>query len=301
MRYSRICLLTSAMACVALSGAASAQEAGAGTSAPQNATGSEEIIVMAQRRDESLSKTPVAVQIVGGDALERAQIRTQDDLRFVAPGLSIRAGIDSNEINFAVRGQSKDPLSDTAPGAVPYFNEVPVQFSRGAAIFYDLQSVQVLKGPQGTLFGRTATGGAVLVTTAKPQNEFGGSVGASVGDFDLRLIEAAINVPLVEDKVLLRVAGIYRERTGFQRNICPGLVGRVGNGYKYGVRPSITLNLGEFRNELVADYFKSTGSPLNPIISGLVPFAGAGAPFVPAEFFYAGLPRRLRAPQALPR
>ena len=106
-----------------------------------------DIIVTAQRRDESLAKTPVAVQIVGTEALDRAQVRTQDDLRMVAPGLTIRAGIDSNEINFAVRGQSKDPLSDTAPGAVPYFNEVPIPFSRGAAIFYDLQSVQVLKGP----------------------------------------------------------------------------------------------------------------------------------------------------------
>ena len=248
-----------------------------------------DIIVTAQRRDESLAKTPVAVQIVGTEALDRAQVRTQDDLRFVAPGLTIRAGIDSNEINFAVRGQSKDPLSDTAPGAVPYFNEVPIPFSRGAAIFYDLQSVQVFKGPQGTLFGRTATGGAVLTTTQKPKNEFGGYVGGSLGDFNLRLIEGAINVPLVEDKVLLRVAGIYRERNGFQRNIFPGLQGRVGDSEKYGIRPSLTLNLGSFRNETVVDYFKSKGSPLNPIISGLVPFTGRGAPFIPAEFLYAGV------------
>lgn len=284
-------LLAGSAAMLALPTAAWAQEAPTPSAAEASSEQGnlDDIIVTAQRRDESLSKTPVAIQIVGGEALDRAQIRTQDDLRVVTPGLSIRAGIDSNDTNFAVRGQSKDPLSDTAPGAVPYFNEVPVPFSRGAALFYDLQSVQVFKGPQGTLFGRTATGGAVLVTTGKPQDEFGGYVSGSIGDFDLRLIEGAINVPVVEDKVLLRVAGIYRERDGFQRNIFPGLEGRVGNSEKWGVRPSLTLNFGGFRNEAVVDYFESKGSPLNPVISGLVPFTGVGAPFVPAELLYAGV------------
>lgn len=246
-----------------------------------------DIIVTAQRRDESLSRTPVAVQIVGSEALERAQIRTQDDLRFVTPGLSIRSGVDSNEINFAVRGQSQDPLSDTLPGAVPYFNEVPISFSRGASVFYDLQSVQVLKGPQGTLFGRTATGGAILVTTAKPQRDFGGYVSGSLGNYDLRLIEGGVNVPVVDDTLLVRVAGIYRERNGFQRNIFPGLEGRIGDSRRWGVRPSVTLDVGAFRNELVVDYFRSRGT-VTPVISGLVPFTGMGPPFVPIELIYAG-------------
>ena len=248
-----------------------------------------DIIVTAQRRDESLSRTPVSVQIVGADALDKAQIRTQDDLRSVAPGLSIRSGVDANELNFAVRGQSKDPLTDTQPGVLPYFNEVPIGGGKvGASVFYDLQSVQLLKGPQGTLFGRSATGGAVLYTTAKPTDKFGGSIGVSLGDYALHSIDGAINVPLVDDKVLLRVAGVYREREGFQYNIFPGR-GRIGDNQRYGVRPSLTVNLGSFHNELVVDYLHTNGTPLNPVITGLIPFTGAGAPFVPATLLYAGV------------
>lgn len=252
-------------------------------------TGYGEIVVTAQRRAEALSKTPVSVQVVSSDALEKAQVRTQDDLRAVAPGLSIRAGVDSNELNFAVRGQSKDPLSDTEPGVLPYFNEVPVGGGKiGASAYYDLASVQLLKGPQGTLFGRSATGGAVLYTTMKPQKEFGGNIGGSIGDYALHSVDGAINVPIVGDSVLFRVAGIFRERHGFQTNIFPG-GHREGDTQRWGVRPSLTLDAGPIHNELVVDYLNTQGASLNPVITGLLPFTGTGAPFVPATLLYGGV------------
>ena len=295
---SKAVLLTSSAMLLLIPAALSAQQApstvptpmtAASAQAPQSEGAMGDIIVTAQRRDESLSRTPVSVQIVGADALEKAQVRTQDDLRSVAPGLSIRSGVDANELNFAVRGQSKDPLTDTQPGVLPYFNEVPIGGGKvGASVFYDLQSVQLLKGPQGTLFGRSATGGAVLYTTAKPTNELSGNIGGSLGDYALRSVDGAINVPIVDNKVLLRVAAVYRERQGFQYNIFPGR-GRVGDNQRYGGRASLAVNLGGFHNELVVDYLHTNGTPLNPVITGLIPFTGVGAPFVPATFLYAGV------------
>lgn len=257
----------------------------------------EDIIVTAQRRDESLSRTPVSVQVIDAGALADAQVRGQEDLRTLAPGLSIRSGVNSNELNFAVRGQSRDPLSEGEPGALPYVNEVPVGGGKvSSALYYDLQSIQVLKGPQGTLFGRSATGGAVLITTQRPKNEFGGYISGSVGNYDLFGAEGAINVPLIDEKVLLRVAGIYREHDGYQRNIFPNLPSSVGDTDQWGIRPSLTVNLSDsFSNEFVLDYSETTGTPLGPVISGLVPFTGVGAPFVPVTFLYAGTAPAARA------
>ena len=280
----RILLCGSALL-AALPTSAFAQEAQT-ASANQGA----DIIVTAQRRDESLSKTPVAVQIIGADQLQKAQVKTQDDLRVALPGLQIRSGVDSTELNFAVRGQSKDPLTESAPGVLPYFNEVPLGGGKiDASLFYDLQSVQALKGPQGTLFGRSAVGGAVLYTTAKPQKDFGGFVDGSIGDHALYSADGAVNLPIVADTLLLRVAGAYRERHGFQFNDFPGNVGRLGDTRKYGIRSSVTLNLDRFHNDLVVDYQHTKGAEFNSVISGLIPFTGVGAPFVPTALLYGGI------------
>ena len=92
----------------------------------------------------------------------------------------------------------------------------------GASTFYDLQSVQVLKGPQGTLFGRNATGGAVLYTAAKPTNETDGMLRVRAGNYDLQEFEGMYNVPLVDDKVLLRAAFNTIRKDGYIDNIVTG-------------------------------------------------------------------------------
>jgi outer membrane receptor protein involved in Fe transport len=134
-------------------------------SSTDNSGGLEEIVVTAQRREQSLEKTPIAVSVVGADALAQQQIVTEQDLVAAVPGLTVRAGLSSNQLNYAIRGQSLDLFSFNRPGVLPYFNEVQVSSNATSSAFYDLQSIQVLKGPQGTLFGRSATGGAVLPTT----------------------------------------------------------------------------------------------------------------------------------------
>ncbi|MBB5684817.1 TonB-dependent receptor [Sphingobium boeckii] len=253
-----------------------------------------DIIVTAQRRDESLSKTPVAVSVFNSETLAKNQIVSEQDLHIATPGLSVRSGLSSNNLNYAIRGQSRDVYSGTRPGVLPYFNDVQIGGAGGASLFYDLSSVQVLKGPQGTLFGRSATGGAVLFSTAKPTDELNGYASGLLGNYGARKIEGAINLPLAQNAngsaLLARVAGFYDTRNGFQTNVFdPGSPRREGDHNRWGIRGSLTAQLGDrFRNELVVDYYKYDGSNTIPSISGLMPFTGVGAPFIPAELLYAG-------------
>jgi iron complex outermembrane recepter protein len=282
-KISRL-LATTAVLSLAVSGSAAFAQSGT-ESEDGIATG--EIIVTAQRRDESLSRTPVAVAIVSSEQLDRAQIKTEGDLRVATPGLAVRAGLTDTQLNFSLRGQSQDPFSDTRPGVLPYFNEVPLAGQGIATALYDLQSVQVLKGPQGTLFGRSATGGAVLYTTARPTDEFGGQVSLTGGSRNYVKAEGSLNIPLVEDKVLLRVAGFYNEKDGFQRNLYDGA--RVGDRHSEGGRVTLLVKPSDsFRNTLIYDYYHIDGQNTASILAGLLPFTGVGYPFVPLEFLYAG-------------
>jgi iron complex outermembrane receptor protein len=251
--------LLSGIACAAVSAwgsPASAQNATAPAKGADNqAAATGEIIVTAQRRSESLSKTPVSAAVLSSDTLEKAQIISEQDLRAAVPGLTVRAGISANQLNYALRGQTLDAFSDGAPGVLPYINDVQVNGSGdgGATAFYDLQSVQVLKGPQGTLFGRSAIGGAVLFTTQKPKEDFGGYIDGTLGDNDLKKVEGAINVPLIKEKLLLRVAGFYEHRDGYQYNIFTN--SRIGGLNRFGLRGSLTAKFGEnIKNDLVVDY-----------------------------------------------
>ena len=222
--------------------------------------GTGDIIVTAQRRSESLSRTPVSVSVLSSDLLTKRAVTSEADLPSVSPGLTVRATANSNALNYAIRGQSLDAFSGTRPGVLPYVDEVQVG-GGGATAFYDLQSIQVLKGPQGTLFGRNATGGAVLFTTAKPTNKVEGYALGRVGNYDLRQVEGAVNIPIVDDRILLRVAAFYEKRAGFQRDIYQGV--RAGNVDRYAIRGSLTIKpVNGVRNDLVVDYYSAKGNSL---------------------------------------
>lgn len=255
---------------------------------PPGDQGLQDIVVTAQRRDESLSRTPVAVAVLTAEALKDAQVNSEQDLRLATPGLAVRATLNSNQLNFSLRGQSQDGLSGTRPGVLPYLNEVQISGNAGATAFYDLQSVQVLKGPQGTLFGRSATGGAVLFTTARPSDAFEGYASALGGNLNALKFEGAVGGPLGDDALQGRIAAVYTRRDGFQRNILDG--GREGDYERWGIRASFTAHLSDrLRNDLVFDYFRSDSESTVGVISGLLPLGTPGTPpFFPSELLYGG-------------
>ena len=230
-----------------------------------------EIIVTAQRRSTNLERTPVAVSVISSDTLAKAAISTQSDLQTAVPGLLVRQTTNSNDLNYAIRGQSLDAFSNTRPGVLPYFNEV--QIGGGASgSFYDLESVQVLKGPQGTLFGRSATGGAVLFTSAKPSNDLGGYVSAAAGSYSTFKGEGAINVPLIPGALLARLSGFAQTNDGYQYDLYQQRT--LGNADRYGGRLSVEARIGDkLKNNVVVDYYSAKGRSVIGVLSSLNPNA----------------------------
>ena len=190
------------------SGIAQAQDASGGVqSSIADTQDSDEnaIIVTARRIEEKLSEVPVTVAAFDSEALAQRQINSEETLQIATPGLTTKQSISSNYLNYAIRGQSVGAFSYSPPAVVTYFNEVPVG-GTSATTFFDLSSIQVLKGPQGTLFGRNATGGAVIYQSQLPNSEFEGYLRAGYGNFDNTEIEGAINIP-ISKHIALRVAG----------------------------------------------------------------------------------------------
>ena len=224
-RYSNRKITNAALAggfcsVLALSGLAApalGQQASGSTATPDL----EEIVVTARRRSENLSSVPISISAIGADEILERSIRTDSDLQVAVPGLTIRQTQGNNSLTYSIRGQSADTFSGSASAVVAYLNEVPLTIS-GASTFYDLESIQVLKGPQGTLFGRNTTGGAVLYTAARPTNEQEGMIRVRAGNYDLTEVEGMLNVPLVDDKVLLRAAFNTVDRDGYINNIRTG-------------------------------------------------------------------------------
>jgi iron complex outermembrane recepter protein len=248
-----------------------------------------EIVVTAQRRSETLERTPVAVTVVSGETLARQAVTSERDLQFVAPGLTVRTSQNDNQLNYSLRGQTVDAYTSSLPSVLPYVNEVQTGGSSSTA-FFDLQSVQVLKGPQGTLFGRNSTGGAVLFTTAKPTRELSGYGAAHYGRFNDVQVEGAVGGPLVKDKVLVRLAAVYRNRDGYQHNLFYnndlGKVDRLGLRFSMAINPD-----GPISNDLVVDYYRANGSNISPVVSYVVPVSAnvPGNPFVTDNVFFPGL------------
>lgn len=206
----------------AASSAAASPSTPSGPSAPaaQATTSLADLVVTARRRAENLQRVPVSMTALGPEALARASSTNVTALAQVVPGLSIFTPSDPNNHSFAIRGQ-QFTFGTLFPAVIAYFAEVPVQrVSDGS--FLDLSNVQVLKGPQGTLFGRVTDGGAILLTPAKPTNQYGGYLQAGLGNYNQRAVEGVVNIPIVSGKVLLRVSGEVNRRDGYTYNLFDG-------------------------------------------------------------------------------
>ena len=217
----------------------------------------EEVVVSARRREESLQDVPVAMSAFGSDQINERGIETEADLQMNTPGLMVRATNSSNQLSYSLRGQSIDAFSYSAPAVLAYVNEVQAG-GVSASSFFDLASIQVLKGPQGTLFGRNATGGAVLYATQAPESEFGGYVKVGVGSYSDKSLEGAVNVPIT-DTLFARVAGLFRTRDGWQTNLYNG--DKLAEVDTDNLRLSLLYTENRIENSFVAYVAKHGGRP----------------------------------------
>jgi iron complex outermembrane receptor protein len=219
---------------------AATQAAGEPAGAPKQPEAEEgrqnltEIVVTARRREESLQSVPVSITALSGAEITQKNIVSTQDLQAHVPGLQTRAAAYSRQqVSFRIRGLGQ-AIGGSLPSVVTYFQDVPTN-AAGPGLLYDLESVQVLKGPQGTLFGRNTVGGAVLINPKQPTSELGGYLDVSAGSLDYRRVQGAINVPL-SDAIKLRVAFDSNEREGFTTDI--------GTGQKLDGRNYFDLRVG---------------------------------------------------------
>jgi iron complex outermembrane receptor protein len=217
-------ILLGSVAFLALTTNALANETAAAETAQDQATtapdgeeraGINDIIVTASRRAENIQKSALSIQAISADDLIRANISKPEDLTAIAPGVQI--GTAGPLAQVYIRGVGNYSTQVFAEGAVA-FNLDGVYISRPWAtrgMFYDLERVEVLKGPQGTLYGRNASGGAINVITAKPKlGEVSGFIEGQVGNYDLLEGTAAINVPL-GSTAAIRASGRLSRRDGY--------------------------------------------------------------------------------------
>lgn len=217
--------LSSAAASITLSAALAvtpsfAQDAQAEGEATET-TGLNDIVVTAQRRAQNLQDTPVAVTAMSASELTNRQISTAGDLLAKVPNLNGTTTVGAETgVSLFLRGVGQDEQISTFDPAVGIYIDgiyVARQVSQNSTLF-DVERVEVLRGPQGTLYGRNTSGGAVKFIRKRPEGEFGGFATASVGNYETYEASGAINLPL-SDKVYARVGGWFTQQDkGYQKN-----------------------------------------------------------------------------------
>lgn len=207
----------------------------------------EGLIVTAQKRAQQARDVPAAVTVLDGKFLQRNNIRDLDVLSGYVPGLNIQVQ-STNRPGFVIRGLTSDDAGAGSQSRVSvYFNNVPSSRPIGSVFeVYDMAGVEVLKGPQGTLFGKGALAGAVHFIPQRPVARREGMLSAGFGNYGQQVYTAVINTPLYKDKLLIRAAGTFNHRNGYVENTFGGtlngkhtLAGRLSLSYQPGSRTSI--------------------------------------------------------------
>ena len=183
-----------------------------------------DIIVTATRRSESLSDVPIAVSAVSGEALANTGATDVRALNQLAPSLLVSGA--TSEVNFSARVRGVGTVGENAglESSVALFIDGVYRSRTGVGLseLGDIERVEVLRGPQGTLFGRNASAGLINIVTKGPSFDFGGSASATYGNYDYIRLDGSVTGPLVADKLAFRLDGVWQQRDGFIKNVTPG-------------------------------------------------------------------------------
>jgi iron complex outermembrane recepter protein len=214
--------------------------------AGEEAADSSEIVVTAAKRSENLQDVPIAISAIGGNDLARSRINNVDALVTKVANLQLTSIVGDNTPIFALRGVSMSDysLNQSSPVATYYDEVYKGNFAFLGVAMYDLERVEVLKGPQGTLYGKNTTGGAVnLITRTAKLGETSGSASAGYGNYNRIDLNGAVNVPL-GDKAALRVAGTFAKADGWFKNVVPGKAD-LAETREWGVRGSLYVEASD--------------------------------------------------------
>lgn len=249
----KLLLSAAATASIAVAAPAFAQENArdSGTEAGEDGA----IIVTATKSGKSLEDTGGSISVLGAGDVGAGGIEDAGDLASAVPNVSVGDQFGVNRT--FIRGIGLTSIDLGADGAVAFLQN-GAMISRPAAQlsgFYDVQQIEVLRGPQGTTYGRGATGGVINIVTARPTSQFGGYARATYGNYDARTLEGALGGPITGENLMFRVAGKYEKRDGYGTNLFTG--NPVDDRDAYAIRGSLLAKLSSNLDLLiVADHFK---------------------------------------------
>lgn len=269
------------MACSALTTPAFAQDEAQDAPAVRD---DNVIIVTATRRAQDVQDIPLAVTAISPQQLESQRVVNIQQIAALAPSFtSSQAQLASGSVVLRVRGVGTTSNNIGFESAVGIFIDGAYQARPGVALseFVDVERVEVLRGPQGTLFGRNTSAGALTVTNARPDvTEFGGFVNAEYGNFNEISLQGAINAPIVKDTVAVRLTGAYRKRDGFLTVVdrTGTEIGDTNDVDQWLVRGQIGWDTDSgLRGRIIADYSKSKSSCCGAIELFQSPLVTGGA------------------------
>lgn len=256
--------------------------------AQEEATGLQDIIVTAQKREQSLQDVPIAVTAIGGEALQANRIVSVQDLSGLAPGLYVAPTSGATKVpQFSMRGATGNGVVAGSDRQISnYLDGVYLSGSRGAIFdLPDIQRIEVLRGPQGTLFGRNATAGAISISTRDPTGEVGVRAQVTVGNFDQYRFLTSVDLPQV-GPFSAYFSYLHSERRGDIRNTAAGMtwdrrnlglprIAKItrsprflGNENADSLFAAVKFESGDFTTVYKYDNLRSEGTPTGTAIVG---------------------------------
>ena len=221
----------------------------------------DDVIVTTSKRAENIQDVPISLTAFSENELELAGVYITQDLRLLEPSLVFTTNTAFGQPY--LRGVGSDLFTPGAESSIATFvDEIYLPRSVSSLQnFFDIEQVTVVKGPQGVLFGRNAVGGALNLTSRKPTDEFTGSLGLTYGNFDERRIDGHINIPIVEDKISFRAAGLSHNRDGYTKNIQTG--GTVDSADLLAFRTHLDVELSDTFDILLSANYSTEDSSRN--------------------------------------
>ena len=253
--------------------------------------GMEEIVVTARRKEERIQTIPLAVTAFTQNDLDKKRILQVSDLARNVPSVAISQSESDQNAPYSSQIRLRG-----LPGSVVYFADVPlgnvdynaasgITHGTGTGFYFDLDNLEVLKGPQGTLFGKNSIGGLISIEPKKPTNEFEGYIEGKFGNYNDKEFDGAINVPIVEDKLLVRIAGQGQIRDGYTKDYFSGK--EYDNRNDQSWRISVTARpTDDLENTLIYDgYWQDTNGS-----SGILTYLNSNKVFATAPLGFANVP-----------
>jgi len=217
------------------------------------------IVVTAQRVEQNIQDVPISVTAISGDALQARQIDSFDQLQFIAPGITFNAGVNARQSATTIRGigTSLFNIGIEASAAIAVDGVVMGREGAGIFDFADVERVEVLRGPQGTLFGKNASSGVVSIITKGPTDVFKAEANVAYGSYDELNLFAAVSGPIA-GPVTARLSGYRNTRDGYIRNLNPTAVqDRLNNRDEFGMRGKLNFEFAPGSDLLLSgDYVK---------------------------------------------